>query len=144
MYFFILLGATFEIYSKLKIRYTSPLIGTLIPNDYEYLKANLPDFSPELVRKWGGDTPHNELLHFGIQSGVVGVVFAIFFYFSLIRRSYKILIQKKLQSQTLAIGLFSFSIGIFLWSLANDVILAGYGSLAILISAFTDKIYGSN
>ena len=58
--------------------------------------------------------------------------------------SIKILIQKKLQSQTLAIGLFSFSIGIFLWSLANDVILAGYGSLAILITAFTDKIYGSN
>ena len=113
-------------------------------NDYEYLKANLPDFSPELVRKWGGDTPHNELLHFGIQSGVLGMVFAIFFYFSLIRRSYKILIHQKLQSQTLAIGLFSFSIGIFLWSLANDVILAGYGSLAILITAFTDKIYGSN
>lgn len=27
-----------ELYSKLKIRYSSPLIGTLIPNDYEYLK----------------------------------------------------------------------------------------------------------
>ena len=134
----------YNYYSSIMIMKKYPFTGVGLGNDYEYLKANLPDFSPELVRKWGGDTPHNELLHFGIQSGVLGMVFAIFFYFSLIRRSYKILIQKKLQSQTLAIGLFSFSIGIFLWSLANDVILAGYGSLAILITAFTDKIYGSN
>jgi uncharacterized protein (DUF1919 family) len=27
-----------EIYSKLSTQYTSPLIGTLIPNDYEYIK----------------------------------------------------------------------------------------------------------
>jgi len=131
----------YNYYSSIMIMKKYPLTGVGLGNDYEYLKANLPDFSPELVRKYGGDTPHNELLHFGIQTGIIGVVFAIFFYFSLMWKSYKILVQKKLQSQTIAIGLFSFSVGIFLWSLANDVILAGYGSLAILITAFTDKVY---
>ncbi|OUW79796.1 MAG: hypothetical protein CBD77_01840 [bacterium TMED217] len=134
----------YNYYSSIMILKKYPFTGVGLGNDYEHFKANLPDFSPELVRKWGGDTPHNELLHFGIQSGVLGMVFAMFFYFSLIRRAYKNLIEKRFQSQTLAIGLFSFSIGIFLWSLANDVILAGHGSLAILITAFTDKIYGSN
>ena len=134
----------YNYYSSIMIMKQYPFTGVGLGNDYEYFKANLPEFSPELVRKWGGDTPHNELLHFGIQSGLLGVAFAMFFYFSLIRRSYKNLIEKRLQSQTLAIGLFSFSVGIFLWSLANDVILAGHGSLAILITAFTDKIYDRN
>ena len=134
----------YNYYSSIMIMKQYPFTGVGLGNDYEYFKANLPEFSPELVRKWGGDTPHNELLHFGIQSGFLGMAFAMFFYFSLIRRSYKNLIEKRFQSQTLAIGLFSFSVGIFLWSLANDVILAGHGSLAIVITAFTDKIYDRN
>ena len=71
------------------------------------------------------------------------MVFVIFFYSSLIRRSFKILIQNQLRSQTLANALFSLSLGIFIWSLGNDVILAGKGSFVILITAFIDKIYNN-
>ena len=120
-----------------------PYTGVGLGNDTEYLKSYLPDSSPEIVKQFGGDTPHNEIFHFGIQTGVLGMVFVIFFYSSLIRRSFKILIQNQLRSQTLANALFSLSLGIFIWSLGNDVILAGKGSFAILITAFIDKIYNN-
>ena len=130
-------------YSSTLIIQKFPFTGVGLGNDTEYLKAYLPEFSPEIVKKFGGDTPHNEIFHFGIQTGILGMFFVVFFYFSLIRRSYKNLFQNKLQSQTIAVSLFSLSIGIFIWSLANDVILAGKGSFAILITAFIDKIYNN-
>ena len=130
-------------YSSTLIIQKYPFTGVGLGNDTEYLKAYLPEFSPEIVKKFGGDTPHNEIFHFGIQTGIFGMLFVVFFYFSLIRRSFKNLFQNKLQSQTIAISLFSLSIGIFIWSLANDVILAGKGSFAILITAFIDKIYNN-
>jgi len=130
-------------YSSTLIIQKYPLTGVGLGNDTEYLKAFLPEFSPEIVKKFGGDTPHNEIFHFGIQTGILGMIFAVFFYFSLIRRAFKNLIQNKLKSQTIAISLFSISIGIFIWSLANDVILAGKGTFVILITAFIDKIYNN-
>ena len=130
-------------YSSILIIKKYPYTGVGLGNDTEYLKSYLPDFSPEIVKQFGGDTPHNEIFHFGIQTGVLGMVFVIFFYSSLIRRSFKILIQNQLRSQTLANALFSLSLGIFIWSLGNDVILAGKGSFAILITAFIDKIYNN-
>ena len=130
-------------YSSTLIIQKYPFTGVGLGNDTEYLKAYLPEFSPEIVKKFGGDTPHNEIFHFGIQTGILGMLFVVFFYFSLIRRSFKNLFQNKLQSQTIAVSLFSLSIGIFIWSLANDVILAGKGSFAILITAFIDKIYNN-
>ena len=57
-----------------------------------------------------------------------------------IKTLFNILIHKRLESQTIANALFSISIGIFVWSLANDVILAGKGSFVVLLSAFIDKI----
>lgn len=130
-------------YSSILIIKKYPYTGVGLGNDTEYLKSYLPDSSPEIVKQFGGDTPHNEIFHFGIQTGVLGMVFVIFFYSSLIRRSFKILIQNQLRSQTLANALFSLSLGIFIWSLGNDVILAGKGSFAILITAFIDKIYNN-
>jgi O-antigen ligase len=128
-------------YSSTLIIQKYPFTGVGLGNDTEYLKAYLPEFSPEIVKKFGGDTPHNEIFHFGIQTGIIGMLFVVFFYFSLIRRSFKNLFQNKLQSETIAISLFSLSLGVFIWSLGNDVILAGKGSFAILITAFIDKIY---
>ncbi len=130
-------------YSSTLIIQKYPFTGVGLGNGTEYLKSYLPEFSPEIVKQFGGDTPHNEIFHFGIQTGILGMLFAIFFYFNLIRRSYKNLFQNKTQSQTIAISLFSLSLGIFIWSLANDVILAGKGSFAILITAFIDKIYNN-
>jgi len=130
-------------YSSILIIKKYPYTGVGLGNDTEYLKSYLPDSSPEIVKQFGGDTPHNEIFHFGIQTGVLGMVFVIFFYSSLIRRSFKILIQNQLRSQTLANALFSLSLGIFIWSLGNDVILAGKGSFVILITAFIDKIYNN-
>ena len=130
-------------YSSTLIIKKYPYTGVGLGNGTEYLKSNLPEFSPEIVKQFGGDTPHNEIFHFGIQTGVLGMIFAIFFYFNLIRRSLKILIQGQLRSKTLANALFSLSLGIFIWSLANDVVLAGKGSFAILITAFIDKIYNN-
>ena len=130
-------------YSSILIIKKYPYTGVGLGNDTEYLKSYLPDSSPEIVKQFGGDTPHNEIFHFGIQTGVLGMVFVIFFYSSLIRRSFKILIQNQLRSQTLANALFSLSLGIFIWSLGNDVILAGKGTFAILITAFIDKIYNN-
>ena len=130
-------------YSSTLIIQKYPFTGVGLGNDTEYLKSYLPDFSPEIVKKFGGDTPHNEIFHFGIQTGILGMVFVVFFYFNLIRRAFKNLFQNRLQSQTIAISLFSLSIGIFIWSLANDVILAGKGSFVILIAAFIDKIYNN-
>jgi len=128
-------------YSSTLIIQKYPFTGVGLGNDTEYLKAYLPEFSPEIVKKFGGDTPHNEIFHFGIQTGIIGMLFVVFFYFSLIRRSFKNLFHNKLQSETIAISLFSLSLGVFIWSLGNDVILAGKGSFAILITAFIDKIY---
>tara|TARA_B110000263_G_scaffold40364_1_gene32079 strand:- start:3208 stop:4179 length:972 start_codon:yes stop_codon:yes gene_type:complete len=130
-------------YSSTLIIKKYPYTGVGLGNGTEYLKSYLPEFSPEIVKQFGGDTPHNEIFHFGIQTGVLGMIFAIFFYFNLIRRSLKILIQGQLRSKTLANALFSLSLGIFIWSLANDVVLAGKGSFAILITAFIDKIYNN-
>ena len=119
-------------YSSILIIKKYPFTGVGLGNDTEYLKSYLPDFSPEIVKKFGGDTPHNELFHFGIQVGILGMLFVMFFYFNLVRKAFHILVQKKLKSETLAISLFSLTLGIFIWSLANDVILAGKGSFAIL------------
>lgn len=130
-------------YSSTLIIQKYPFTGVGLGNDTEYLKSYLPEFSPEIVKKYGGDTPHNEIFHFGIQTGILGMIFVVFFYFSLIRRAFKNLFQNRLRSQTIAISLFSLSIGIFIWSLANDVILAGKGSFVILITAFIDKIYNN-
>ena len=102
----------------------------------------MPDFSPEIVKKFGGDTPHNELFHFGIQVGILGMLFVMFFYFNLVRKAFHILVQKKLKSETLAISLFSLTWEYSYQSLANDVILAGR-FFAILITAFIDKIYNN-
>ena len=130
-------------YSSILIIKKYPFTGVGLGNDTEYLKSYLPDFSPEIVKKFGGDTPHNELFHFGIQVGIFGMLFVMFFYFNLVRKAFHILVQKKLKSEALAISLFSLTLGIFIWSLANDVILAGKGSFAILITAFIDKIYNN-
>ena len=127
-------------YSSSQIIKKYPLTGVGLGNDTDYLKSYLPDFSPEIVKRYGGDTPHNEILHFGIQTGVFGILFVLFFYSNLIFKSFNILINKRLESQTIANALFSISIGIFVWSLANDVILAGKGSFVVLLSAFIDKI----
>ena len=127
-------------YSSSQIIKKYPLTGVGLGNDTEYLKSYLPDFSPEIVKRYGGDTPHNEILHFGIQTGVFGILFVLFFYSNLIFKSFNILINKRLESQTIANALFSISVGIFVWSLANDVILAGKGSFVVLLSAFIDKI----
>ena len=130
-------------YSSTLIIKKYPYTGVGLGNDSEYLKSYLPEFSPEIVKKYGGDTPHNEIFHFGIQAGILGMIFAVFFYYSLIRRALKNLTQNKLESEAIAISLVSLSLGIFIWSLANDVILAGKGSFAILITAFVDKIYNN-
>ena len=102
-------------YSSILIIKKYPFTGVGLGNDTEYLKSYLPDFSPEIVKKFGGDTPHNELFHFGIQVGILGMLFVIFFYFNLVRKAFHILVQKKLKSETLAISLFSLTLGIFIW-----------------------------
>ena len=50
-------------YSSILIIKKYPLTGVGLGNDTEYLKSYLPEFSPEIVKKFGGDTPHNELFH---------------------------------------------------------------------------------
>ena len=128
----------YNYYSSYMIMKKYPLSGVGLGNDYKYLKQYLPDFSPEIVRKWGGDSPHNEFLHFGIQVGIVGMIFAIYFYLNLMYRSYKVLILRKNKIEITSIAIFSSIIGITIWGLANDIMLAGNGSLVILLMAFTD------
>ena len=115
-----------------------PLSGVGLGNDFKYLKQYLPDFSPEIVRKWGGDSPHNEILHFGIQVGIVGMLFAIFFYSNLIYKSFKVLLIRREKLDITSIAIFSSTIGITIWGLANDIVLAGNGSFVILLLVFSD------
>ncbi len=128
----------YNYYSSYMIMKKYPLSGVGLGNDYKYLKQYIPDFSPEIVRKWGGDSPHNEFLHFGIQVGIVGMIFAIYFYINLMYRSYKVLILRKNKIEITSIAIFSSIIGITIWGLANDIMLAGNGSLVILLMVFTD------
>ena len=128
----------YNYYSSYMIMKKYPLSGVGLGNDYKYLKQYLPDFSPEIVRKWGGDSPHNEFLHFGIQVGIVGMIFAIYFYLNLMYRSYKVLLLRKTEIDITSIAIFSSIIGITIWGLANDIMLAGNGSLVILLMVFTD------
>ena len=115
-----------------------PLTGVGLGNDYEFLKKNLPEFSPELVRKYGGDSPHNELFHFGIQVGIFGMMYAIFFYSNLLYRSFYVLLNRSKRTDVIPIAIFASTVGISLWGLANDIILAGNGSLVILLLVFSE------
>ena len=115
-----------------------PFTGVGLGNDYEYLKKNLPEFSPEIVKKYGGDSPHNELFHFGIQVGLIGMVFAIFFYLSLLYKSFNSLYNYSNRHDITSIAIFASSVGISLWGLANDIILAGNGSFVILLLVFSE------
>ena len=43
----------YNYYSSYMIMKKYPLSGVGLGNDYKYLKQYLPDFSPEIVKKWG-------------------------------------------------------------------------------------------
>ena len=86
----------------------------------------------------GGDSPHNEFLHFGIQVGLVGIIFALYFYLNLLYKSLRVLLLRKKKIEITSIAIFSSVVGITIWGLANDIILAGNGSLVILLMVFVD------
>ena len=115
-----------------------PFTGVGLGNDYEYLKKNLPEFSPEIVKKYGGDSPHNELFHFGIQVGLIGVVFSIFFYLNLLYKSFSALSNQRNRLDIISIAIFASTVGISLWGLANDIILAGNGFFVILLLVLSE------
>ena len=128
----------YNYYSSFMIMKKYPLTGVGLGNDYEFLKKNLPEFSPEIVRKYGGDSPHNELFHFGIQVGIIGVIYAIFFYSNLLYKSFYMLLNRSTRTDVIPIAIFASTVGISLWGLANDIILAGNGSLVILLLVFSE------
>ena len=128
----------YNYYSSYMIMKKHPFTGVGLGNDYEYLKKNLPEFSPEIVKKYGGDSPHNELFHFGIQVGLIGMFFAIFFYINLIYKSFSSLYNYHNRLDVTSIAIFASSVGISLWGLANDIILAGNGSFVILLLVFSE------
>lgn len=128
----------YNYYSSFMIMKKYPFTGVGLGNDYEYLKKNLPEFSPELVKKYGGDSPHNEFFHFGIQVGIIGMIFAIFFYSNLLYKSYNTLLIYRNKTDIIPIAIFSSTVGISLWGLANDIILAGNGSLVIIFLVFSE------
>ena len=128
----------YNYYSSFMIMKKHPFTGVGLGNDFEYLKKNLPEFSPEIVKKYGGDSPHNELFHFGIQVGLIGMVFAIFFYLSLLYKSFNSLYNYSNRHDITSIAIFASSVGISLWGLANDIILAGNGSFVILLLVFSE------
>ena len=101
---------------------------------------NKKSFAAEIVKKYSGDSPHNEFLHFGIQVGLFGILFIILFYFTLIKRSAQLLIDRNNDYEIISNALFSMVIGIIVWIFANDMLLAGMGALIILIMAFVDKM----
>lgn len=134
----------YNYYSSYMIMKKYPLSGVGLGNDYKYLKQYLPDFSPEIVRKWGGDSPHNEFLHFGIQVGIVGIIFAVYFYSNLMYKSFRVLLLRENKIEITSIALFSSVVGITIWGLANDIVLAGNGSFVILLMVFVDMKLNQN
>ncbi len=135
----------YNYYSSFMIIKKYPFTGVGLGNDFEYLKKNLPEFSPEIVKKYGGDSPHNEFFHFGIQVGLIGMVFAIFFYLNLLYKSFNTLFNYHNRLDIISISIFAATIGIFLWGLANDIILAGNGAFVILLLVFSEvKIKQNN
>ena len=131
-------------YSSYLILKEYPFTGVGLGNDKEYLKSFLPESSPEIVKKFGGDSPHNEILHFGIQLGVLGILFSIYFYFSLVNKSFWLLKKNKHYDPKIMIALFSTTLGLSVFSIANDTFLAGQGAFVIILLAFIDKIYDDN
>ena len=128
----------YNYYSSFMIIKKYPFTGVGLGNDYEYLKKNLPEFSPEIVKKYGGDSPHNELFHFGIQVGLIGVVFSIFFYLNLLYKSFSALSNQRNRLDIISIAIFASTVGISLWGLANDIILAGNGFFVILLLVLSE------
>ncbi len=131
-------------YSSYLILKKYPFTGVGLGNDKEYLKSFLPDSSPEIVKKFGGDSPHSEILHFGIQLGVIGILFSIYFYFSLINKSFWLFAKNKHCDPKIMITLLSTTIGLSVFSIANDTFLAGQGTFVIILLAFIDKIDDDN
>ena len=131
-------------YSSYLILKKYPYTGVGLGNDKEYLKSFLPESSPEIVKKFGGDSPHNEVLHFGIQLGILGILFSIFFYFSLVKKSFVLFTKNKHYDPRIMIALLSTTLGLSVFSIANDTFLAGQGAFVIIMLAFIDKIYDDN
>ena len=65
----------------------------------------------------GGDSPHNEFLHFGIQVGLVGIIFALYFYLNLLYKSLRVLLLRKKKIEITSIAIFSSVVGITIWDL---------------------------
>jgi len=117
-------------------------IGSIIENQKIEKRIAV---TPEIVKKYGGDSPHNEFFHFGIQVGLIGMVFAIFFYLNLLYKSFNTLFNYHNRLDIISISIFAATIGIFLWGLANDIILAGNGAFVILLLVFSEvKIKQNN
>ena len=130
-------------YSSYLILKKYPFTGVGLGNDKEYLKSYLPESSPEIVKKYGGDSPHNEALHFGIQLGIFGVLFSVYFYFSLVYKSFRLFNRNKYYDPKIIIALLCATLGLTVFSFANDIFLAGQGTFVIILLAFIDKIYDS-
>tara|TARA_B100001971_G_C18220310_1_gene556674 strand:+ start:838 stop:1689 length:852 start_codon:yes stop_codon:yes gene_type:complete len=127
-------------YSSAMIIADYPFTGVGLGNGKVHLESRMPETAPEIVKKYSGDSPHNEFLHFGIQVGLFGILFIILFYFTLIKRSAQLLIDRNNDYEIISNALFSMVIGIIVWIFANDMLLAGMGALIILIMAFVDKM----
>ena len=132
-------------YSSLTIINKYPFTGVGLGNGTKSLKDNMPEWASSLAKKYGGNTPHNELLHFGIETGLLGIVFAIIFYFFLFMNGLKLVsIEREKGEKIIDIAIFSVVCGLILWIFANDVLLAGKGVFVMVILAFINKLSSSN
>ena len=131
-------------YSSLLIMKEYPLTGVGLGNGEKYLKSHIPEFAPQIVKKYGGKTPHNEFLHFGIQLGCMGFIFIILFYYKCLARSFRLIYNIKNNDELIVNGIFSMVFGLVLWIFANDILLSGMGSLVILVMAFLARLDSNN
>ena len=127
---------------SLKTWQSFPLFGVGVGNAGIALEQFAPKpFGIALTALADVKGPHNEYLSYAVQAGFIGLMMGLFFYAILLRNSIRIYQTSRGRLKEYSIILFAFIIGLLVWNMANDTLLAGKGMLIMLFIAVLCRIH---
>ncbi len=108
---------------SLEMFYKNPFTGQgwgLFELFYPYYQSSYLQNPAFVMYKTHANHAHNEILHIAAELGVAGILFSLYF-FSVLTRQFKIIMQSKItrEQQMMALGIFSGIIGMVVDSLFN-------------------------
>ncbi|MFQ5823192.1 MAG: O-antigen ligase family protein [bacterium] len=127
----------------LKVWQNYPLFGVGVGN----IKLASVQFTPKpfglafVALGQGMESPHNEYLSFAMQAGWIGFISGIIFYMILLWNSIRLYLKSRFQNKEYSVLLLSFVIGLIIWNIANDVLLAGKGILVMLFISILSRMH---